>query len=65
MIIGQKRETYESASWKSNREAGGFLEVDWSRGTSFGLDEPEEVKSSGRFLFLPAPCSSDSAGGGD
>jgi hypothetical protein len=28
MISGQERKTYESASRKSNREVGGFLEVE-------------------------------------
>jgi hypothetical protein len=64
-ISSQKWITYESASRKSIRVGGGSLEVDWSCGTSFVLDEPKEVKSSRCFLFLSAPWSSDSAGGGD
>jgi hypothetical protein len=39
----------------------GSLKVVYSRGTSFGLDVPEEVKSSMRFCFFFAPWASDSA----
>jgi hypothetical protein len=41
------------------------LEVVYSRGTSFGLDVPEEAKSSVRFHFFSAPWASDSVRGGD
>jgi hypothetical protein len=41
------------------------LETICSCGTSFGLDVPEEVKSSRRFRFLYEPWTSDSAWGGD
>jgi hypothetical protein len=62
MIIDLKRKTYESASRRSNRDAGGSWKL-IDPATSFGLDVPKEVKSSGHFLFLPTPCSLDSAGG--
>jgi hypothetical protein len=45
--------TYESSNSKISRSEP--LTAVCSGGTSFGLDVPEEVKSSARFRFFSAP----------
>jgi hypothetical protein len=55
--------TYESSNSKISRSES--LIVVCSYDTSFGLDVPEEVKSSAHFRFFSTPWAADSARGGD
>jgi hypothetical protein len=53
-IVGNNSQiTHESSN--SNIVGTKSLELVCSCGTSFGLDVPEEVKSSMHFRFFPAP----------